>query len=262
VSAALDHLVVLADSLEQGAAWCEAQLGVRPGPGGEHPLMGTHNRLLRIDSADFPQAYLEIIAIQPGRQPQRTAPLRRWFDMDDAALQARLRTHGPQLGHWVARTDALEAALATCRAHGWDRGPALAASRMTAQGLLQWRISVREDGQRLLDGALPTLIAWGAVHPSDDHARQWPAAAGADRAAPASAGPASLGRRPRPAGRALARRPARATGPAVHAARAGAARITGVTGGGGGAAHNRRPWERSTLCATARPRLAKTTTTV
>ena len=167
MSAALDHLVVLADSLEQGAAWCEAQLGVRPGPGGEHPLMGTHNRLLRIDSADFPQAYLEIIAIQPGRQPQRTAPLRRWFDMDDAALQARLRTQGPQLGHWVARTDALEAALATCRAHGWDRGPALAASRMTAQGLLQWRISVREDGQRLLDGALPTLIAWGAVHPSE-----------------------------------------------------------------------------------------------
>ena len=37
---------------------------------------------------------------------------------------------------------------------------------MTPQGLLQWRISVREDGQRLLDGALPTLIAWGAVHPS------------------------------------------------------------------------------------------------
>ena len=32
-------------------------------PGGEHPLMGTHNRLLRIDSAEFPSAYLELIAI-------------------------------------------------------------------------------------------------------------------------------------------------------------------------------------------------------
>jgi len=26
---------------------------------------------------------------------------------------------------------------------------------------------VREDGQRLLYGALPTLIEWGAVHPTD-----------------------------------------------------------------------------------------------
>ena len=166
MNAALDHLVVLADSLEQGVAWCEAQLGVTPGPGGEHPLMGTHNRLLRIDSPGFPQAYLEIIAIQPGRQPLRAPPLRRWFDMDDDALRSQLRTQGPQLAHWVARTDALGQALAACLEHGWDRGPALAASRMTPQGLLQWRISVREDGQRLLDGVLPTLIEWGAVHPS------------------------------------------------------------------------------------------------
>ena len=166
MSTALDHLVVLADSLEQGVAWCEAQLGVTPGPGGEHPLMGTHNRLLRIDSPNFPQAYLEIIAIQPERQPLRAPPLRRWFDMDDAALQAQLRAQGPQLGHWVARTDALDAALVACSARGWERGPALAASRMTPQGLLQWRISVRDDGQRLLGGVLPTLIEWGAVHPT------------------------------------------------------------------------------------------------
>jgi hypothetical protein len=26
---------------------------------------------------------------------------------------------------------------------------------------LQWQITVREDGQRLFDGALPTLIQWG-----------------------------------------------------------------------------------------------------
>jgi hypothetical protein len=45
---AVDHLVIAAASLEEGVAWCEATLGVTPGPGGEHPLMGTHNRLLRI----------------------------------------------------------------------------------------------------------------------------------------------------------------------------------------------------------------------
>ena len=59
----LDHLVTMANSLDEGVAWCEATLGVTPGPGGEHPLMGTHNRLLRIDSDAFSHAYLELIAI-------------------------------------------------------------------------------------------------------------------------------------------------------------------------------------------------------
>jgi hypothetical protein len=37
---------------------------------------------------------------------------------------------------------------------------------MTPRGLLEWQIAVRDDGQRLFDGALPTLIQWGAVHPA------------------------------------------------------------------------------------------------
>ena len=40
------------------------------------------------------------------------------------------------------------------------------ASRMTPSGLLQWQITVRDDGQRLFDGCLPTLIQWGDVHPT------------------------------------------------------------------------------------------------
>jgi hypothetical protein len=167
MNAALDHLVVIAASLDEGVAWCEHTLGVCPGPGGEHPLMGTHNRLLRIDGPGFERAYLEIIAIQPAVRPLRQPPLRRWFDMDDAHLMHAVRTQGPQLRHWVARTNALPAALQACQRWGWDRGPALAASRMSPQGLLQWHISVRDDGQRLLDGTLPTLIAWGDVHPVD-----------------------------------------------------------------------------------------------
>jgi hypothetical protein len=167
VKTELDHLVVVAHNLEQGVAWCEHTLGVTPGPGGEHPLMGTHNRLLRIDGPGWPRAYLEIIALQPGCEPERRPPLRRWFDMDDLTLMEQVRTQGPQLRHWVARTPKLETALTTCQQWGWERGPALAASRMTASGLLQWRISVRDDGQRLLDGVLPTLIEWGDVHPVD-----------------------------------------------------------------------------------------------
>ena len=45
----LDHLVVAARTLEEGAAWVEAKLGVPMAGGGKHDLMGTHNRLLRLD---------------------------------------------------------------------------------------------------------------------------------------------------------------------------------------------------------------------
>lgn len=163
MSAALDHLVVVAATLDEGVAWCERTLGITPGPGGQHALMGTHNRLFSIASADFPLAYCEIIAIDaaapaPGR--------RRWFDMDDAALQERVRREGPQLAHWVARVDDARAAVAALQAHDIDRGEVLAASRPTPQGLLQWQITVRPDGQRLFDGLLPTLIQWGDVHPA------------------------------------------------------------------------------------------------
>ena len=166
MSAQLDHIVVMAADLESGVAWCERTLGVTPGPGGEHPLMGTHNRLLRITAPGFADSYLEIIALKPGAVPQRAAPLRRWFDFDDAALAKRVQQQGPQLVHWVARTGDVRAALAAWQALGIDRGPPLAASRMTPDGLLQWQITVRDDGQRLFDGCLPTLIEWGAVHPA------------------------------------------------------------------------------------------------
>jgi hypothetical protein len=164
--AQIDHLVVAARTLDDGVAWCEATLGVTPGPGGEHPLYGTHNRLLRLACASAPRAYLEIIAINPRATPTRPTGHARWFDLDDPALQHRLAQHGPQLVHWVASVPDIEAAHARLAALDIQRGPVIGASRPTPQGLLQWRITVREDGQRLFDGALPTLIQWGDTHPA------------------------------------------------------------------------------------------------
>lgn len=164
-AARIDHLVVAADTLAQGVAWCERTLGVTPGPGGTHPLMGTHNRLLRIATVDHPRAYLEIIAPDPssagaaeGRQ--------RWFDLDDPALRESLRTAGPRLVHWVAQVQDVQQSVAELARLGIDRGEVVVASRATPRGLLQWRISVRRDGQRLFDGCLPTLIQWDEVHPA------------------------------------------------------------------------------------------------
>jgi hypothetical protein len=166
-AAALDHLVVAAPSLAEGVAWCEQTLGITPGPGGQHAMFGTHNRLLRLDGPEQdPPAYLEIIAIDPAATPARAAPLKRWFDLDDPVLRQHLAAHGPQLIHWVVRVPDLDAALHAWAALGLDRGPAIAASRPTPAGLLQWRLSVRDDGQRLMDGCLPTLIEWGEQHPA------------------------------------------------------------------------------------------------
>ncbi|MDD0811773.1 VOC family protein [Curvibacter sp. RS43] len=166
-AATLDHLVVLAATLDEGVAWCEATLGLTPGPGGAHPLMGTHNRLLRLDRPNGPPSYLEILAIDPSQTPQRQPPLKRWFDLDQPELQAQLRQQGPSLQHWVARCPDVQAACRAWQTQGLARGPVLAASRQTASGLLSWQITVRDDGQRLLGGTLPTLIQWGAQHPVD-----------------------------------------------------------------------------------------------
>ena len=166
MSARLDHLVIAAATLAEGVAWCEATLGAVPGPGGEHALFGTHNRLLKLSAEGSPNAYLEIIAINPSATPTRAAPLKRWFDLDDEALRVSLKLDGPQLIHWVVSVPQLATALTTWQRQGVDRGPALTASRPTPQGLLQWQISVRDDGQRLFQGCLPTLIQWGAIHPA------------------------------------------------------------------------------------------------
>jgi hypothetical protein len=164
---AIDHLVIAAATLAEGVAWCEQTLGVVPGPGGAHLLFGTHNRLLRLHCETAQACYLEIIAIDPAATPQRAPPLARWFDLDHPALHEQLREQGPQLVHWVLRVPDIHATLADWQTRGLDRGPALTASRPTPQGLLKWRISVRGDGQRLMGGALPTLIEWGDVHPCD-----------------------------------------------------------------------------------------------
>ena len=162
----IDHLVVAATTLAEGVAWCESTLGITPGPGGEHPMMGTHNRLINIASAAHPLAYLEVIAIDSGAPSQRKTCPGRWFDLDDVNLQHALASHGPRLHHFVASMAHAGSGVAALTAQGIDRGLLLEASRMTPNGLLAWKITVRDDGQRLFNGTLPTLIEWGCAHPT------------------------------------------------------------------------------------------------
>lgn len=153
----VDHLVVAARTLAEGVAWSRETLGFEPAAGGEHPLMGTHNRVLRIDSPGFERAYFEIIAVDPDAPPPGRT---RWFDLDDERVKARL-ARGPRLIHFVASTSDVDAAVAALGEHGIGRGQPTAVSR----GALHWRMTLRPDGQRLFDGTLPTLIQWDSAHP-------------------------------------------------------------------------------------------------
>ena len=78
----IDHLVLGAEDLSSTTQALEFDLGVPFDVGGAHLVMGTHNRLLRLQ-ADI---YLEVIAANPAALPQRT----RWFSMDNPKTKIRL----------------------------------------------------------------------------------------------------------------------------------------------------------------------------
>jgi len=162
----IDHLVVMAATLDQGVQWCQDTLGITPGPGGEHEKYGTHNRLFKIASPQFPLAYFEIIAINPEAVIPKRAQVPRWFDMDDAAVQKAV-AQGPRLIHFVSSTEDVKAARHLLRTQGIERGQVVQASRKSRKGTLNWQITVREDGERLFNGCLPTLIQWGKPEATD-----------------------------------------------------------------------------------------------
>lgn len=146
----LDHLVVTALTCEQGVSWLHTRSGIRIPPGGQHPLMGTHNHL----SALADDQFLEVIAIDPAaRIPERA----RWFSLDDEQHRVRLAT-GPTLTTWVAATDNLDESLNAMRQAGIDPGVAVELTR----GELRWRLALKEDGSLAYDGIFPILIEWPA----------------------------------------------------------------------------------------------------
>lgn len=147
---ALDHIVIAALDLDQGAAFVENALGVTLQTGGVHHLMATHNKLLRLDLG----AYLEVIAPDPAGSHQRP----RWFSLDEPEMQQSLLA-GPRLITWVVNTTDIASSMQQL---GLSDMPILNVSR----GELSWKIAVPHDGVMRFSGALPTLIEWPAgVHP-------------------------------------------------------------------------------------------------
>ena len=149
----LDHLVVGAQTLEEGCSFIADLLGALPVVGGVHPHMGTHIVLLSLGGS----VYLEVIAIDPeGERPDQP----RWFSLDNPKVRQALE-QGPQLLTWVARTpDIAElkrlSPYATCDVREMSRGD------------LRWLFAFTEDGECPGSGLLPHVIEWrGAAHPTD-----------------------------------------------------------------------------------------------
>jgi hypothetical protein len=137
----LDHIAIVAPTLEAGCAHVRAALGVEPQPGGEHERMGTHNRLLRLGES----LYLEVIAPNPAA---RKPPWPRWFALDTLAPDAP-----PKLAAWVVRTGDIRAALSAT-------DEALGSVEAMSRGMLEWLITIPADGALPLGGAAPALIEW------------------------------------------------------------------------------------------------------
>jgi len=141
----LDHIVIAANSLDDGATYLEETLGVSIPAGGEHPLMGTHNCLMQIGGG----AFLELIAINPNA-PEPKRP--RWYNLDETHLQARMAER-PVLLTWVVRTDDITRAATTSLI---SPGPIEEGRR----GNRVWSITIPQDGTMPEDGLFPTLIEW------------------------------------------------------------------------------------------------------
>ena len=139
-----DHVVIGAAHLGDAADIVEARLGADLTGGGKHPLMATHNRLMRLKDG-----YLEVIAIDPNAPiPGRI----RWYALDSPETVGRL-ADGPRALCWVAAVDDIEQAAAGC---GYECGRIIEVTR----GDLHWRLTVPDDGSLPAGGILPALIEW------------------------------------------------------------------------------------------------------
>lgn len=161
----LDHLIVLASTLEEGCTYVADCLGVRPQVGGQHPTMGTHNALLGL----YGGAYLEVLATDPSL-PE--AP-HRWFGLGTEASQTRL-AQGPFLAHWVVALQRPQQ-LAALQSQFPQR---IAPLQTLQRGNYHWQMGVPADGQfprteastdgiQAGEGLLPSLLQWQTpAHPS------------------------------------------------------------------------------------------------
>lgn len=141
----IDHLVIGASNLVQGAAYVKEQLGVDIPYGGAHDTMGTHNHLMRLGD----ELFLEVIALNPDREPPNRP---RWYGLDDPHVRQSLYNR-PALLSWVVNTENINKLLQKTRG-------AFGEATLISRGKLSWYFGLPDDGRLLAGGMLPYIIDW------------------------------------------------------------------------------------------------------
>ena len=153
MSSRIDHVVIGAANLTSGSSILETKLNTKFSPGGEHKVMGTHNRLIKLQS----NIYLEVIAINPNVD-KPTRP--RWFSLDELNIKEKIK-NSPRALCWVLEVDNIEDTVKKC---GYNPGEILLLSRDD----LTWKVTIPSDGKLVESGVLPILIEWPCnQHPSE-----------------------------------------------------------------------------------------------
>ena len=153
----IDHLVFGCDYLQNGTSYLEQALGVGLSAGGQHALMATHNRLLKLQDA----IYLEAIAIDhEAVQKHGDIGRKRWFSLDEDRTKKRL-AQSPRPLTWVVAVDDIYDVASKC---GYDAGKITAMTRDD----LEWMLTIAEDGALVEGGLLPGFIQWpGGMNPAN-----------------------------------------------------------------------------------------------
>jgi len=134
---AIDHLVIAVPDPDAAARELEAELGIAATGGGEHPGVGTSNRL-----AFLGDAYFELIGVRDVEAAVR-------WPVGAATLRALSASQG--LATYAVLDDELEATVARLRASGSTIGQVTPGSRMRPDGerVEWWTATFRELGPDL-----------------------------------------------------------------------------------------------------------------
>lgn len=148
----IDHLVLAAETLEQGVEFVRECLGVTIPYGGVHEKMGTHNHLMQLGNESF----LEVISINRDAAPPHRP---RWFGLDDRFIRQQIEKQ-PVLLTWVVNTDNIDRLMK-------EANFAPGKAELITRGNLSWYFGLPEDGRLIAGGMLPYAIEWQTEqHPS------------------------------------------------------------------------------------------------
>ena len=106
----IDHLIIGAETLEQGVEYVRNTLGVEVPSGGKHAAMATHNHVMSLGD----NVYLEIIAANNSQQAQvERLQQPRWFALDDPYVKKTL-SESPTLLTWAVNTPDISTNAGQC----------------------------------------------------------------------------------------------------------------------------------------------------